>query len=287
MTIRQAIADVTKHLTDAGVDAPRTTAQLLLAHLLGKDRTYLLTHPNEPVEETIRHQFRAWASRRAGGVPLQYLIGHQEFYGLDFIVTPDVLIPRPETELVVEEVLGSSQPPAPLIIDVGAGSGCLAVTLAVHLNQARIIALDISPSALKVARLNAQRHGVEDQLLFLASDLFSALVPCQPSTTADFIVANPPYVSEAEFAGLPREVREHEPHVALIAGPDGLALHRRLLTESPAFLRPGGSLIMEMGFGQCDALVGLVEPSTWRLEKILSDLQGLPRTLVLRLVGQN
>jgi len=287
MTIREAVAAATRHLTDANIEDPRITAQALLAYLLETDRTYILTHPEEALEtETLRH-FQDWVKQRASGVPLQYLTGHQEFYGLDFVVTPAVLIPRPETELIVEEVLARNQQEAPLIIDVGTGSGCLAVTLAVRLNRSRVIALDVSEAALEVARLNARRHGVEDRILFLASDLLLALKVGSPDLQADFIVANPPYASDAEIEGLPPEVRDHEPRVALLAGPDGLAFHRRLLMESPAFLQPGGALLMEMGFGQQAALTQLVEPSIWSVEKVMFDLQGIERTLVLRLVAKN
>lgn len=287
MTIREAIAAATHHLSEVGIEDPQINAQVLLAYLLGKDRTYILTHPEESLETDLLRHFQNWVRQRASGVPLQHLTGHQEFYGLDFVVTPDVLIPRPETELIVEEVLGRNRKEAPLIIDVGTGSGCLAVTLAVQLNRSRVIALDISQSALKVARVNARRYGVEDRILFLASDLFSALVKGRSSTQADFIVANPPYVSDAEFDGLPREVREHEPRTALLAGPDGLAVHRSLLTESPAFLQPGGILIVEIGFGQHAAFTNLIDSSIWCVEKVVLDLQSVQRTWVLRLTAKD
>jgi release factor glutamine methyltransferase len=287
MTIRDAINAAARDLTEAGVENPRVTAQLLLAPLLERDRTYLLTHFEELLPTSTLHQFQAWVNQRASGVPLQYLTGHQEFYGLDFLVTPDVLIPRPETERIVEEVLARNQEPSPLIIDVGTGSGCLAVTLAVWLNPSRVIALDISEPALRVARLNAQRQGVEDRVLFLVSDLFSALAESESGTQADFIVSNPPYVADADLDRLPREVSQHEPHVALLAGPDGLVCYRRLLMESRTCLRPGGYLILEMGYGQHAALINLVDPSTWCVEKVVPDLQGIQRTLVLRLVGKD
>jgi release factor glutamine methyltransferase len=287
MTIREAIHAAARQLTDARVEDPHITAQILLAALLKKDRTYLLTHAEASLEPETLRQFQEWVKRRASGVPVQYLTGRQEFFGLDFVVTPQVLIPRPETELMVEEVLACNQKLDPLIIDVGTGSGCLAVTLAVQINRSRVIALDLSEPALKVARLNATRHGVDNRILFLTSDLLSALMIGQPSTQADFIVANPPYVADAEFESLPPEVREHEPRVALLAGPDGLAVHRRLLADSPAFLQPGGFLMLEMGFGQHAALVSFVDPTTWCVEKVGLDLQGIQRTLVLRLAAKN
>lgn len=287
MTLQEALQAAACQLADAGVEDPRTTAHLLLASLLTRDRTYLLTHSQDSLDPDTLRQFQTWVHQRARGVPVPYLTGHQEFFGLDFLVTPHVLIPRPETELIVEQVLARCPRPDPLIIDVGTGSGCLAITLAVRIARARVIALDISEPALKLARLNAARHGVEHRVAFLASDLLSALRIERPDARADFIVANPPYVAEAEWEQLPREVRQYEPRVALLAGSDGLALHRRLLADSPALLRPGGFLVMEMGFGQYPTLVGLVDPAVWCVEKVVLDLQGIERTFVLRLSAEN
>lgn len=286
MTIREAISNAAQLLTDAGIADPRLTAQQLLAELLKKDRTYLITHSDERLEPPIVDQFQAWVMRRCSGVPLQYITGHEQFYGLDFLVTPDVLIPRPETELLVQEALIRTQQPAPLIIDVGTGSGCLAVTLAVQRPSSRVLALDISEAALGIARANARRHHVEDRIEFLVSDMFSALTANHMTLKADIIVSNPPYVAEHDRDTLPREVREHEPPLALFAGSDGLEFHRRLLTESPAWLRPGGYLIMEMGFGQYQPMIALVDRSTWVVETIVPDLQGIERIIVLRLTGQ-
>lgn len=286
-TIGEALRRSSQRLARAQVEAPRTTAQILLAHLLGKDRTFLITHAHDPLDPAVWSRFQQWIERRAAGVPVQYLTGHQEFYGLDFLVTPDVLIPRPETELIVEEVLNRHHRPDPLIIDVGTGSGCLAVTLAVHLPEARIIAVDISTAALKVARRNARRHGVDHRIGWIVSDLLTALADRPASEGADFIVANPPYVSTTEFDGLPREVRDHEPRLALLAGPDGLIMHRRLLHESQRCLHPGGYLIMEIGYGQCQPLTRIIDPSRWEIEKVARDLQGIERTFVLRWRGEN
>lgn len=286
MTIREAIANATQLLTDAGIAEPRVTAQQLLAALLKKDRAYLITHSDDRLEPSIADQFQTWVTQRCRGVPLQYITGHEQFYGLDFLVTPDVLIPRPETELLVQEALLRLQEPAPLIIDVGTGSGCLAITLAVHRPSCRVLALDISEAALRIARLNARRHHVEDRIEFLISDVFSGLTAKRMTTKADLIVSNPPYVAEHERDSLQREVREYEPSVALFAGSDGLAFHRRLLMESPAWLRPGGYLIMEMGFGQHQPMLELVDRSTWLIESIVPDLQAIERIIVLRLTAQ-
>jgi release factor glutamine methyltransferase len=282
MTIRDAIAVAAEQLAEANIEEPRLTAHTLLAHALGKDRAYLFAHGEMPISPETLAQFQRATSRRARRVPLQYLTGHQEFYGLDFLVTPDVLIPRPETELIVEEVLKLNTQTAPVIIDVGTGSGCLAVTLAVKLEQAYVIAVDISRPALDVARRNAGRHGVESRIEFFESDLFSVLAGREPPLRANFIVANPPYVSETEFGALPREVRDHEPLRALVAGPDGLAVHKRLLAESRKFLRDEGYLIVEMGFGQWPALLEVVNAFGWCVIEVLRDLQDIQRTMVLR-----
>lgn len=286
MTIREAISNATQLLTEAGIPEPRMTAQQLLAELLKKDRIYLITHSDERLEPSIANQFHVWVTQRCSGVPLQYITGHEQFYGLDFLVTPDVLIPRPETELLVQEALIRAQQPAPLIIDVGTGSGCVAITLAVHRPSSRVLALDISEAALSIARANARRHRVEDRIEFLVSDMFSALTANHMSLKADLIVSNPPYVAEHDRDTLQREVREHEPPLALFAGSDGLELHRRLLRESPTWLRPGGHLIMEMGFGQQRPMLALVDRSTWIVEALVPDLQAIERIIVLRLTSQ-
>lgn len=286
MTIREAIIEAVQRLTAAGIDAPRPTAHILLAHALERDRTYSLTHPDETLEGPALDQFRALVEKRADGVPVQYLTNHQEFYGLDFVVSPEVFIPRPETELIVDEVLALNRKEDPLIIDVGTGSGCLAVTLAAQLPGSRLIALDLSESALKVAQINARRHDVEQRVWFLVGDLLSPLLPGAAGRRADFIVANPPYISEIEFDALHREVRDYEPRIALLAGEDGLAIHRRLLSECPPFLRPDGALMVEMGFGQYPALRKLIASSVWREERVVPDLQGIERILVLRLTTE-
>jgi release factor glutamine methyltransferase len=281
-TIRQALEWAWRYLDGAGVEEPRRAASALLAHVLRRDVLYLLTRPETPLSESEWETFTHALERRARGEPLQYITGHQEFFGLDFLVTPDVLIPRPETELIVEAVLERATEADRLLVDVGTGSGCLAVTLAVHLPQARVLALDISEAALAVARRNAERHGVRERIEFLVSDLFSALEGMPDPPQADFIVANPPYISESEFPTLPREVRDYEPRCALVAGPDAADVHRRLFAHSPRFLRPGGYLICEMGYGQYPSLREHLEATPWEVVEVKRDLQGIERTLVLR-----
>jgi len=281
MTIRQAIDSASQQLQHAGVEEPRRTASALLAHVLQKDHLYLLTRSEEVLPESILEQFDHAVQRRMSGEPLQYITGHQEFYGLDFIVTRDVLIPRPETELIVEEVLKRNRVPSPLIIDVGTGSGCIAIALAVNLPQAHLIALDISDAALAVAKVNAKQHGVDERIEFLLSDLLSALEERQPFVQADFIVANPPYVPQPEWKTLQREVREHEPPIALLSGEDATAIYTQLFLQSPRFLKPQGFLICEMGYGQYPAISNAIDKSVWHLVDVVRDLQGIERTLVM------
>lgn len=299
-TLRQALEWARRRLEHAGVEEPRRTASTLLAHVLHKDDLYILTRPEEPLSEAAWEDFTHIVERRARGEPLPYITGHREFFGLDFLVTPDVLIPRPETELIVEAVLERATTADRLLIDVGTGSGCLAVTLAVHLPWMRVLALDISEAALAVARHNAERHGVRERIEFLKSDLFSALEAAgQPTRSrerggtqpvpprADFIVANPPYISESELPTLPREVRDYEPRIALIAGPDAADVQRRLFAQSPKFLRPGGYLICEMGYGQYPSLLEHLDAHVWEVVEVKRDLQGIERTLVLRRLAKS
>ncbi len=281
-TIHQALQWARERLERAHVEEPWRTAGTLLAHILQKDFLYVLTRPQEVIAEPMWERFRQSVERRARGEPLQYITGHQEFFGLDFWVTPDVLIPRPETELIVEAALERTTASDRLIVDVGTGSGCLAVTLAVHLPHVRVLALDISPAALAVARRNAERHGVRERIEFLVSDLFSALEERTPPPVADVIVSNPPYISESEFPRLPREVRDYEPRRALVAGREASCIQRRLLAQSPKFLKPGGYLICEMGYGQYPSLREQIDPRTWRVLEVKRDLQGIERTLVLQ-----
>jgi release factor glutamine methyltransferase len=275
------IAQAAQILRKAGIPEERREAASLLGHVLGRDRTYILTRAEQPLNPANIRQLRDVVTRRAAGEPFQYIAGHQEFYSLDFEVTPDVLIPRPETELLVEQasaLLRQSAAP-PTFCEVGVGSGCVAISLLHENPSARAVGLDISPAALQVAGRNAARHLVTDRLELLPSDGFSALAPGRQFT---LIVSNPPYIAAEALAGLQREVRDYEPHIALTPGPDGLTLIRRLLEESPAFLPAGGHLLLEIGFDQADAVRTLVNPKIWQLTDIYRDLQGHPRTAVLR-----
>jgi release factor glutamine methyltransferase len=281
-TIAEALKEAGERLRAASVPNDLLDAQTLLAEALGKDRTYLIINFNQQLSEGILSAFGAMVDRRAAGEPLQYITGRQEFFGLDFEVTPDVLIPRPETELIVEETIRLVQQEGvacPAIVDVGAGSGAIAVALARELSAARVIASDLSESALRVARRNAARHGLGGRVDFVASDLLDAFAE---EEFADFIISNPPYVSEEEMPSLQREVRDWEPRLALTDSNDGLSLYRRLLKDAPSRLRGGGYLICEMGYTQSEKISNMIDHQVWGGSRILNDLQGIPRTIVLR-----
>jgi release factor glutamine methyltransferase len=251
-----------------GVDPPRLEAEILLAHVLGLERIDLYMKYEEVVTEAQRAAYRDLVRRRAEGEPSRYLVGTCEFMSLALKVTPDVLIPRPETEMLAEEVIrrvraagpvpleaaAADEPdapgPAPVeIIDLGTGSGAIAVSLAVHLPAARVTATDVSTAAVTVARTNAEAHGVRDRVTLLEGDLYEALdaADAQP---ADFLLANPPYVAEREWNDLPADIREHEPRAALVAGPEGTEVIERILRGARAYLKPGGVLMVEIGAGQ-------------------------------------
>lgn len=254
-------------------ETPRLEAEVLLAHVLHTSRAWLLAHLDHPLDPNQLTNYQTMLARRASGYPLPYLTGHVEFYGLDFEVTPDVLIPRPETETLVE--LALARRPA-TVIDVGTGCGCIAIALAVRLPQATVYATDVSPAALAVARRNADRHHVADRVHFLAGDL---LAPC--AGPVDLVVSNPPYVAEHEFAALPLSVREHEPRLALDGGPDGLAVIRRLLAQAPTRLKPGGALLIEIGAGQGEAAAQLAR-QYFEAVRVHPDLAGRDRVLECR-----
>lgn len=278
-TIKSALTEASATLKTAGVDESRDQANLLLMHVLDRDRTFLLAHPEENLPLNQFDQYRSLIARRAEGYPLQYLTGRQEFFQLNFEVTPDVLIPRPETELIVEvgiEILKNDA--APFLADLGTGSGAIAISLLQELPQARGIAVDISSDALEVAKRNAERNDVIDRLQLIKSDLFSEI---DSMDLFDLIVSNPPYVSANDLKDLQREVR-HEPQAALDGGPDGLEVIRRLLKAAPDFLRARGHLVFEIGFNQHEAVKASIDHAAWVLIELRKDLQGILRTVVLQ-----
>ncbi len=261
---------------------------MLLCHTLGIDRTQLLARSEEQTTDSDYQAYLQLVARRGAGEPLQYITGHQEFYGLDFTVTPDVLIPRPETEFLVERVIKLARGPSietnPLIVDIGTGSGCISITLAVHLPEARLIATDTSSKALEVARGNADRHGVSNRIQFIEGDALEPLATLELEGAVDVLASNPPYVEEANSQFVQRDVREWEPHAALFGGTDGLDFYRRLLEDSPGYLKPGACVVLEIGFSQLDSISSMLGGGRLELVDTTDDLQGIPRTICIRRV---
>ncbi len=282
-TVGRLLAWTADYLKRGGAESPRLEAEVLLAHALGCQRIELYTAFDRVPAEEARAAFRDLVRRRAEGTPVAYLVGHREFYSLDFRVTPDVLIPRPETEFLVIALidLARQRPGQQITIcDVGTGSGIIAVTAAKHLPQSRVTATDVSPAALEVARTNAERHGVLERVEFLQSDLFSA-VP--PERRFDFVVSNPPYVSEAELGRMSAEVRDHEPRLALVAGRRGTEVIEALLPQAAERLDPGGHLLLEISPMVEQAVEALLAADD-RFEPgpTLKDLARLPRVVQAR-----
>jgi release factor glutamine methyltransferase len=279
--LHERLAEARTVLMQAGIAADEAAldVEVLARHVLDCDRATLLTRARDPLPSAFNRLFRALVARRASREPVAYIVGHREFWGLEFDVTPSVLIPRPETELIVEEALAAlpRRDAVRHIIDVGTGSGCLAVTLAVEFTAARITATDTSHDALAVAHRNAKRHNTLGRMRIIGADLLQG-VPA----AADLIVSNPPYVSARDAATLPPEVGRYEPPSALYAGEDGLDVIRRLLASAPQHLAPGGPLIVEFGFGQDAAVREIAQRTGWAVVRMRSDLQGIPRVAVLR-----
>jgi release factor glutamine methyltransferase len=290
MDVRTALTEAMARLGAAHVPSHALAAELLLMHVLGRDRAWIYTHPEAPLDTAAMENYFALVGRRAEGEPVQYLTGKQEFWGLEFEVTPAVLIPRPETEHVVEVALerlsarGASGQPL-RIADVGTGSGCIAVALAWELPHAEIVATDISPAALEVARRNAARHGVSTRIHFVEADLLEAasLLPLATRHSPlafDLIASNPPYIARDEAASLPREVREHEPEEALFGGAAGLEIYARLIEQAGSLLSPGGILIVELGYGSDERVREMFHVEhCWHKVSITNDLAGIPRVL--------
>jgi release factor glutamine methyltransferase len=272
MTLQTAILQGRKLFTDAGILAPRLTAEVLLAHAIGCQRSWLFAHSDEELRELWWIHYGRYLHQRLSGMPTQHITGKQEFFGRDFRVTPDVLIPRPETEHVIEAALKCTAAAAGVtILDIGTGSGAIAVTLALE-TKSRVAATDISRAALMVAQQNSFR--LEAKVDFIECDLGCAL----SNSGFDLVVSNPPYVPEADRATLQREVRDHEPALALFAGVDGLAIYRRLIPEAARLLKPGGRLILELGHTSLDPVRQMLD-SQWRDIEIVHDLAQVPRAL--------
>jgi release factor glutamine methyltransferase len=295
-----ALRDGIAKLEREHVPSASLAAELLLMHMLGRDRAWIYAHPEHELDATAREQYFSLIARRASGVPTQHLTGHQEFWGLDFEVTPDVLIPRPETEHVIEvalERLGVGDEADSLrrkekfrIADVGTGSGCIAIALARELPTAQIIATDISAAALEVARRNASRHGVASRIDFIECNLMDALLhqslvtshashalSAGQSPQLDLIASNPPYIGRKDAATLPREIRDHEPGVALFGGETGTEIYAPLVAQAATLLKPGGILVLELGHNSAEHVSRLLDALEWTSSAITNDLAGIPR----------
>ena len=316
MDVRNTLKKGLAQLREADVPSFTLAAELLLLHVLGRNRTWLYAHPEEPVTDAEAQKFSALLARRIAGEPTQHLTGHQEFWGLDFEVTPDVLIPRPETEHVIEVALDrlalrelragrpqKSDGAGLRIADIGTGSGCIAIALAQELPAANFLATDISPAALAVARRNAAKHGVADRIDFREANLLPPVVaqhaapePAKIQNNAapllhhspitshhsplfDLIASNPPYIGRREAETLPREVRDHEPAAALFGGEEGYELYAGLIAQSAQHLKPGGLLVLELGHNSLPAVQPLLDAKDWANIGVTNDLAGIPRIL--------
>jgi len=295
-TVGRLLEWTQKFFEKKGISQPRLDAEILLAHALGTERIGLYLAYEREVETDARARFREWVQRRAEGEPTRYLVGGCEFMSLAFKVGPGCLIPRPETELLVEEVMarcGKTRAHAPVaggapadgaitVIDLCTGCGCVAVSVGVHVPESNVVATDISALALAMARANAAAHGVADRVAFLEGDLYEAL-EAAGAAPADFLVANPPYVAEAEWETLQPEIRNHEPREALVAGPEGTEVIERIVQGAPAHLKPGGTLLVEIGASQGPAVRDLAAGVCGLVDvEIRKDYAGHDRMLVAR-----
>lgn len=309
MDIRAALKEGMAQLRAAQIPSHTLAAELLLMHVLGRDRAWIYSHPEESADSATAEKFLALIARRAAGEPVQYLTGKQEFWGLEFEVTPAVLIPRPETEHVMEIALArlgergikihmdTGAPREKLqVADVGTGSACLAVALAWEMPHAAVFATDISAPALEVARRNAARHGVADRIHFVQCDLLSSLENTDPGSVGarhavpastqggarfDLIVSNPPYLARNDASQLQREVREHEPPAALFGGPTGIEMYQRLIDQARGLLRHRGILVLELGYDSAEHVRAIFDAQpAWTNVAITMDLAGIPRVLV-------
>jgi release factor glutamine methyltransferase len=275
MQLKEALAEAVQQLEDAAIGSSRLNAEMLLMFVLGVGRAYLYGHPERELTLQEEDSYLETIAERARGVPAQYIIGHQEFWGLDFLVTPAVLIPRPETEHVVEAALELAQGiERPRIVDVGTGSGCIALALAHELSRAEIDAVDISIEALEIAKANAVRLQLADRVNFRVGNLLEGF----DTPEFDLVVSNPPYVGECEADKVQAEVRKFEPHVAVFGGPLGTEIVTRLLEQAHRALKPGGHLLVEIGFSQSEKVREMAK--AFDDVRFVEDLQGIPRVLV-------
>jgi release factor glutamine methyltransferase len=278
VTLYERIAAARRQLEAVGMDAAGAAldAEVLARHILDWDRAQLLSRSRDAEPPGFDSRYQELILRRSQREPIAMITGRREFWGRDFAVTRDTLVPRPESELIVEEALQYLGDSPATVLDIGTGTGCLAVTLAAERTGARVVATDISLEALRVAASNARRHQVEDRVHYVQTDLAAGL-----RLTADLIVSNPPYVPEPDGPTLPLDVAGYEPPIALFGGSDGMTVVDRLLATVTPLLAPGGALIFEFGYGKDDEIRASAEREGWRLVRVRHDLQGIERTAVL------
>jgi release factor glutamine methyltransferase len=306
--LKLALASAVERLDAADVGSPRMNAEVLLMFVLSADRAYLYAHPERELTPQEAARYEEALAQRATGMPSQYITGHQEFWGLDFVVSPAVLIPRPETEHLVEAVLELARGVQPLkLVDVGTGSGCIALALAHELPAADVYAVDLSAEALEIARANAARLQLEKRVCFMRCDVLkflfagpSAVIPdrravitsegfspsegtgCSDFRDFDFVVSNPPYVAFSEADKVQKSVQEFEPTMAVFAGLHGTDVIVPLIEQGHHALKPGGWLALEIGYSMRDEVVNLLSPTMWDDIRVVPDLQGIPRVVVAK-----
>lgn len=276
-TVQELLRNAAQRFRDAGIDTPVLDAEVLLSAASNRSRTLLATHPEFAPNPDIADRFEQWVERREHREPLPYIIGEREFYGLTFEVTPAVLIPRQETEILVESALGLIRHIcSPVVADIGLGSGAIAVSIAKNAPTSVVYGTETSQAALEVARRNAERLGVADQVRFYSGDLFAPLT----STSFDLIVSNPPYIRSEDIPTLEAEVAKYEPHSALDGGIDGLKYYRRLAEESPAFLKPSGVLAVEVGIGEYGDVEDILRDNDFIHVRSVKDYSGIERVVL-------
>jgi len=280
-TIQTILNWTRQYFLDKGVENPRLDAEVLLSHILEKERLYLYVHFDQPLEEQELSAFRTAVKQRAARLPVAYIIGSKEFMGLDFNVTPAVLIPRPDTEILVEAALSRLRAVEnACILDIGTGSGAICISILANLPTAKGVTVDISPEALTVAKGNAAKHQVEDRLIFCQGDLFTP-VKGQRFTA---ILSNPPYIPAGDISGLTPEVRQ-EPNLALVGGEDGLDFYRRIIQEGRNYLVDNGFMAMEVGIGQAQLVAAMAEATgCFKVKEIVKDYGGIERVVVLEVL---
>jgi len=280
MQLKQALASAVDRLEAADVGSPRMNAEVLLMFVLGVHRAYLYAHPERELTQEEEARYSDVLGQRATGMPSQYITGHQEFWGLDFVVSPAVLIPRPETEHLVETVLElAREVPRRKIVDVGTGSGCVALALAHELKNAEVYAVDASPEALEIARANRARLQLDGRVRFLHSNVLQSLAEVRDF---DFVVSNPPYVGFDEADKVQKSVRDFEPRIAVFAGERGLDVIGPLVVQAHTTLKPRGWLAVEIGYSMRDAVLNLLSPTMWEDVRVVPDLQGIPRVVAAK-----